>query len=453
VPAYPPRRCPLQPATRWIALALASLLALPALAADDKFDQQMLDVLRQQGAITEEQYRDLSNTVAEENLPPVSSDGDWSFQWKDGFKLSSPDGATSFKFGGRIQLDGAATFASPQLTEDAFGTEFRRARIFFSGNTGKHLFFKAQYEFAGDNASTGTDFKDVYVGLKDMCCFGDLRVGHFKQAFSFNELTSSKYITFMERALPVLAFAPSRDIGISANDTAFEKRMTWSLGAYRSDTPDGEARFDNNGNYDITGRITGLPVYADDGKHLVHLGASYSHTFADEARYRTRPEQHLGGRYVDTGLLKTNGSDMAGGELVAVMGPLSFASEFISTWVDGRRNLRDMNYYGAYAEVSYFLTGENKVYDMGKGTFKRVKPAKSFSLADDGSGAWEIAGRYSHLDLGQGNGGIENDFTFGVNWYLYSNLRLMLNYVYAHVHGLPGSGTANTVEGRVSFDF
>jgi phosphate-selective porin len=47
-------------------------------------------------------------------------------------------------------------------------------------------------------------------------------------------------------------------------------------------------------------------------------------------------------------------------------------------------------------------------------------------------------------------GGIESDVTAAVNWYLYSNLRLMLDYVWAHRNGV---GDQNTAMTRFSFDF
>ena len=68
--------------------------------------------------------------------------------------------------------------------------------------------FKAQYDFAGGDV----DFKDVWIGLDGQDCLGcmfpDITVGHFKEYFSQEELTSSKYITFLERSLPVSTFAP-----------------------------------------------------------------------------------------------------------------------------------------------------------------------------------------------------------------------------------------------------
>ena len=120
---------------------------------------------------------------------------------------------------------------------------------------------------------------------------------------------------------------------------------------------------------------------------------------------------------------------MAGGEFALVMGPFAFQAELISSWANGANGQRDVNHYGAYAQASYFLTGENRVYDPTNGEFKRTRPKEPFALSSGAAGAWELAGRYSHLDLGHGNGGVQNNFSAGINWYLYSNLRFMVNYV------------------------
>ena len=64
-------------------------------------------------------------------------------------------------------------------------------------------------------------------------------------------------------------------------------------------------------------------------------------------------------------------------------------------------HLGDPTFDGYYVQAGYFLTGEHRPYVFGRGGFGRVKP-KSIFGKDDGRGAWEIAARYSTLDLTDG---------------------------------------------------
>ena len=79
-----------------------------------------------------------------------------------------------------------------------------------------------------------------------------------------------------------------------------------------------------------------------------------------------------------------------------------------------------------------------------------MKPKKNFG--SDGGGAWELALRYSSIDLNDGDvtGGKMNDITFGINWYLNPATRMMLNYVYSDVEDL---GKASIIQTRFQIDF
>lgn len=379
---------------------------------------------------------------------PAMGPTDYRVFWKDGINFATQDGKFKVKAGGRIQNDwlwiSEDNGIKASIGEQEDGVEFRRARLYFSGLIYDNVEFKSQFDFAGGDVA----FKDVYLGLTDLP-FGKIRAGHFKEPFSLEELTSSKYTTFLERALPN-AFAPSRNTGVMLHGTALaasDPRMTWAVGAFR-DTDDGDIR--NSGGYNFTGRLTWLPWYDNDGASLVHLGAAYSHRSPNDktARFRSRPEAHLTDRFVDTGSFTSDRVDLVGLEAAWVSGPLSLQGEYVYANADIASSA---SFSGYYAQASYFLTGEHRRYKPSEGAFSRVKPKKNYSFGS-GLGAWEVAVRYSSLDLNDSGitGGTLNDVTAGLNWYLNPNMKVMWNYVHADAGSV---GTADMAMMRFQIDF
>lgn len=431
--------------------------------SDPTVTEKLLDIMREQGTIDDAQYGDLKREAEAERqaaglppVPPNPSQADpqgFKAYWKDGFRVERNDGGIKMKFGGRIQVDFAGhgadgdvddTFLPDMVDVDGTGVDFRRARLFMSGSFGDHGIFKAQYDFSGQDA----DFNDVWAGLRKLPVVGTLKLGHFKEPASLEEQTSSKYITFLERGLPNV-FSPGRNTGIGINNTAYEGRATWALGVFRDVGSSGED-IDNSGDFNVTGRVTGTPIFEDGGKKLVHVGGWYSHQFRDgeTLRYRARPEANSVTRLIDTGNLRIDAVDLVGGEIAVVSGPFAAQAEYIHSFVD--RDQGSADFGGHYIQASYFLTGESRPYKNG--AFGRVKPTEPFALSSDEWGAWQVAARWSQLDLNHGDlrGGSQNDYTFALNWYLYSNLRFMMNYVLANVNG---AGQAHIGQARVSLDF
>ncbi len=353
--------------------------------------------------------------------------------WKDGLRFTANDGSVKLKIGGRIQHD-FAYFAEDgsverRLGEDfEDGTEFRRARLYFSGTIYDDIDFKVQYDFAGGDA----DFKDVYLGMRDVPYVGNVRIGQFKEPFSLEELTSSNYITFMERSL-VNTFSPSRNTGVMFYDTMLDKRMTWAAGFFRQTDSFGDGS--GGRDYNATARLTGLPVFEDGGKKLLHLGVSYTHQNyeGDSVRFRARPEAHLTPRIVDTGNFSAEYGDFILAEAAWVDGPFSLQGEYVHAFIEGRnRRIGDPNFWAASVQASYFLTGEHRPYKTASGSFSRVKPLSIYD-GNGGAGAWELAARLSYLNLNDDGvkGGRLKDLTLGLNWYLNPNVRTMWNYVFA----------------------
>lgn len=370
--------------------------------------------------------------------------------WRDGIRMETADGNFEIKLGGRIMNDWAFFSESGDIEAEfgelEDGTEFRRARFYFAGTLYGWIKFKAQYDFAGGDV----DFNDLYLAFTKLPVVGSVKVGHFKEPFGLEALTSSKYITFMERSLAG-AFYPSRNTGIGIHNHILNDRVTFAAGIFKNTDSSGDGAED--GMYDYTVRLTALPVYGNGGRKLLHMGIAYSYRSPefDNVQFSERPENHMAPNFVDTGVIDSNGFNLLGGELALVQGRFSLQGEYVHAFVDVIDG-DDVEFYAWYAQASLFLTGENRVYDVKQGAFKRVKPGRDFHPEKGGSGAWELAARYSMIDLNDGpvDGGILSDVTAGVNWYINPNLRIMLNYVYADLDGI---GLQDIIATRFQLDF
>jgi phosphate-selective porin OprO/OprP len=313
-----------------------------------------------------------------------------------------------------------------------------------------------QYDFAGGDA----DFKDFYMGLKKIPYAGTLKIGHFKEPFSLEELTSSKYITFMERSLPN-ALAPGRNMGFALTNTFMEDQIWASVGMFKE--TDGYAEAENEGQWAVSARVAGQPWYANKGEQCVHLGLGLSYRSNPDNDYgvESEPECHGASDFVGFELDGTADSTLLiGPEVAVVYGPFSAQAEYVISQVDARgTGVDDASFSGWYAYLSFFVTGERRAYKQSKAAFDRVKPKENFSLDEGGVGALELAVRYSQLDLTdeQVYGGELGDISAGVNWYLNPNTRIMMNYVHASYddkRNLPSyEGDANIFMMRFQVDF
>jgi phosphate-selective porin OprO/OprP len=369
---------------------------------------------------------------------PVPEDNDFRVYWKEGLRLDTKDGNFKLKVGLGIQddwgwFDDGGTFRKV-FGDSEDGAEFRRVKPSFSGEIYENYEFKADVDVAGGVVK----FRDVYVAMNNIPYAGQLKVGRFKEPFSLEEITSDDWTTFLERALPNV-FAPSRTTGAQLMNNHFDGRMTWAAGVFREGGDFGNNSDD--GGYAVTARVTGLPWYKDDGRKLIHLGAGYTHRNPDgEIRVRQRPEAHLVPvRFLDTGDFAADDIDTWNAEAALVYGPFSAQGEYFHSTVDTIL-AGDEDMTGWYAQLSYVLTGENRLYIKKSGIFDKINPKRPFRFSEDrGPGAWELAVRYSQLDLTDHFllGGKEDNFTAGVNWYLNPNMRIMLNYLHAMIDRSP----------------
>ncbi len=388
----------------------------------------------------------------------LAADGGWQAGWNNGVKWSSSDGKYTAQLGGRVLADFAGIAEDDALKAtiggNGTGVEFRQARLYAKGTAFGRLAWKGDYDFA-----SGT-VKDVWISLKKIPVVGNIKIGRLKEPFSLEQMMSLRFITFMERSL-ANTFSPGRSMGIQFNDVMMDKKMTWAIGVFRKMEDDfGDTKgFSDASAYQLTARGPAAPLYAADGERVVHLGLGYSHKFRDvgggeDVRWRSRPESHLAQRVADSGALDSQGANLLNIEAAAVAGPLSLQAEYSSAWTDLGVDGTSRS-WGAYMEASYFLTGEHRNYDRKKGVFVRNTILEPLG---QGWGAWQIAARFSRLKVfnqAGDNAGNIRDISVGLNWYLYSNLRFMANYIYSDVDNAveAADGSANIFQMRAQVDF
>jgi phosphate-selective porin OprO/OprP len=340
----------------------------------------------------------------------VQADADWT----SGIRINT--GSESYiKLGGRLHLDYASI--NDDVTAMDGGFEARRARATIRGRFGDD--WRASVDWDG---GTIQGWKNVFVQFRG---FDKLVVtaGNQLVPFGFEPGTSSNATTFMERALPD-ALNSHFLMGVSVRGGG----SNWTLtGGYFGDgLSDNDTRTSNGTS--VAGRFTFAPIRSK--KQVLHLGAAAEYRELDNNsgfRVGARPESYANTvKLIDTGAIDDASSVTTYGlEAAALMGRFSIQGEYVSATAD-RDVGPQVTFNGGYVAASWFVSGGQKRYSKSTGSFQAPRIRGK-------SGAWEIAARYSTLDLQDQDisGGKQSDITLGVNWYLNRQIRLMFNAVHA----------------------
>jgi phosphate-selective porin OprO and OprP len=366
---------------------------------------------------------------------------------------------------GWIHQDSASETQYGQIQD---GSDFRRARLSAKGSVTEttNYFFQMDFGFFGRPT-----FTDVWLEQTKVPLFGNIRIGQWKQPFGLETVSSFRYTTFMERSVLFQPFTPFRHLGIGFYDHSDDLSVTWAASTFRTGQDQFGATLSSDGGYGTAERLTFLPAWENKGQNYVHLGAGHFFNAppGDTVNFRTIPEFFVGANgpgavgtsgqavpggsngtpfFVATGNLDVPYYNVLGSELLWVNGPVSLQSEAMVSLVNQQAG-PSATLPGAYAQLGYFLTGEHRPYDRNTGTIDRVIPKSNFAFdgktCSPGMGAWEVAGRWSYLDLNDAtiNGGTIMDYTTGLNWYWNPYTKMVFNYVHA-ISDTPAAVTART---------
>lgn len=435
--------------------------------------------------------------------------------WSESAGLNAAKSATT-TFNGGGPASGPALGGIGHLQD---GMYFRRIRPNFEGTFFETCEYRIIPAFENNQFSTaGVD--EMWVGLKELPVLGAVRVGHVKDPMGLegDMSSSSRCMTFMERSSYSEAIELNQNFvtGLWAGNHVMDDNVTWQAAIFRADVAGSTGYYFGDGQWGAQARSTGLAFYEDEGRHLLHFGMSGGYrngsaVFASSGtnpftgptvQLRARPEMRddipPGGgtngnanRLVDTGILASNRQYLMGLESLYIRGPLSFQAEYGWNWVDNViGTVQGVNsttstfhafgsahnylFSGGYCQLAYTLTGEARGYDrkggaLSRSYFGKTGPYSPFWIVRDESGnicsswgAWEIAARYSYIDLNDGagstriQGGIMDGVGVGLNWYLNNNLAVNFDWNYDSRRDLPAgvnSGSTNGFGTRVQVQF
>ena len=419
--------------------------------------------------------------------------------WKGAPQFADADAGWTFKVRGRLQADAAYTSRPDNYIANrnlGFNTRVRRFRIGVEGTVPGGLGYKAEVDYA--NSAVG--FGDVILTYAPTNAPITLQIGNQESLNGIEQMTSSRWSSFIERAQINDAFMNTRRLGITVGTQTKDGLLRLTAGAFAAHSID--ASLDNEG-YILATRGTYTP-YALNG--FLHLGFNVQYRKFQSndngvastsigapstnqiARYRARPFlQTTDVRFVDTGNFAAKSDLILGLEAYGVFKSLHLGGEAQLVKVRGYNAgdratgldaftggsavtpTDDPTFFGGHFEIGYFLTGETRGYKNG--LFDRTKVLKPFDKG--GIGAFQLIGRIDYLDLDSnslkngltnnfatgatslaadsarlGRGGKQTGYLAGLTWIPTDYVRFLLNYIHTEVQGGPLAASTVPISSR-----
>ncbi|MEJ0040857.1 MAG: porin [Rhizomicrobium sp.] len=355
-----------------------------------------------------------------------------------------------------IQDAHARQLAAANAPDLSSGSNWRRAQLGIQGKVFGDWNYFFNYDF-GSGASSGNELQGriqqayvEYAGLGPLA----FRIGAFPASANLEDATGSGDVIFLERNAPSdlsrsLAGGDGRDAlaVIYAGEQLFA-----SLAYTGGKVADTTLFFDEQ--QAVVARASDLFYSDSDWKLLASVAGTYVFRGPDavagagsarnitlqDGPELTTDDNSL--RLISTGAVNTSKAWNYGVEAAAEWRSVYTQAGYFGYGLDQMTaGAPTLDFDGWYAQATWIITGESRPYNVANGSFSNPKPRIPFSVDGWGPGAWELAARYSDLDLndhagvlGAGlplggiRGGDQRIFTAEVNWYPNNVLKFGLQY-------------------------
>ena len=381
----------------------------------------------------------------------------------------------------RVQADAAVFFGAPDYANKiGNGMSIRRSRFAVKAQLNKNWYG----ELDTDWTSGLPEIKDAYVAFTGVPGL-EIKAGNFKENFSIQRNTTSRYLVFMERPM-VTSLAPSRHLGLNVR---YAQKYFWaSAGVFGPELKDAEAQgFMEDYNKDFgmseglsyTGKLVIRPINNKDAS--LHIGGAFSYRNPKTTQFKFKDFEELieedadivaglkEGKFTELDVVGTamdsrNSTNInrkkymnTGDQLIGVDHETAWTLEVaghwkglryegayisrtahmnmdVNNWVYGDAAFKTFTGNGWYVQASYMLFGGTQAYDSDGAKYTRTTSGKDW-------GDLELAARFQTMDLNDGvvednevvrgvMGGKANMYEIGLNYYPCKNVKIMLNYSY-----------------------
>ena len=444
--------------TRQVALTMSAVgslwAATPGLAQESETIRELksqVQELDQKLRVVERRLELERETASEKSKStPVISAG------AGGFSFRSADTNFVLKLRGYVQADSRWFIDDGIDANDTF--LLRRVRPIFEGTVFDKYDFRVMLDFGSGVSSSAANngfLQDAYLNARFLPQL-QLQFGKFKEPVGLERLQSGANLLFVERAYPT-QLLPNRDAGVLLHGDLLSGALNYAVGIFNGVADGGSGDLETaDDEKDGAARLFVQP-FRHTETALKGLGVGIAGTYGNQEgalRSFVSPGQQRFFAY-RTSTAATAPNVEADGDHIRLTaqgyyywGPLGIYGEYAISSQDVRQvgggagagSTAELRHTAWQVAASRVLTGEEN-------SWRGITPKRLFNLSGGGWGAWEIAARYSELDVDDDAFPIyanpdtsatsARSWTIGVNWHLNRNVKVNLNYEQTDFEGGP----------------